>query len=392
MIRFRVAVALLSLLALTCTDSTNPLDDGETADCTWTVGTMGAFTGDFAASAESIFQGVEYAIDTANEQGGLACRLELIQEDSQGDPNEAAALARQMVGDRTLVFCACPYLSSETLTVGPEFSDAGIAISGIGTADSISGSGLSTWFRAVASDATLAEVTGTYLREGLEATRVVTIHDDQAYSKGQVEGVVAALGDTAGETFTIDPAAGDYSDVVEQVQTANPDAIFYGGYAPQAGLLASQLQAGGVRALFMSDYAAKEPPFASAAGRAATGALVSCPCADPAKLELGVEFEEGMKSAYGRAAPGPFAAEMFDVTNLVIDALREYEGDPADVQAVRGHVVEAFRTAEDYQGISKSYSWDDSGEFEGGPDDVWIYEWRDGASDFVSLGRASDLI
>ena len=395
-------VALLSAFALIGAACGGGDDDGDeggddaaaTQDCTWTIATMGALSGDYASVGQPIADGVEFAVNQANEEGGLQCELAFTSEDSQGDPNQAPALAEKIIGDETVVFCACPYFSGETLATGQIFSDAGMAISGTGTNETIDEQGFTTWFRSVAPDNIQAEVAAQYISEALGAQTVAVVHDNQDYSKGLAEGVIKNLGDAAvgGKAFVIDPEGTDYSSVVTQVVNANPDVVFYGGYTPQAGPLAKQLNEGGFEGVFMSDDGSKDPTFGGLAGAAAEGSLVSCPCVDPLKIETASSFVEGMQAEYGKNAPGTFAADVYDVTNLAIDALESYEGDVEDIDAVRAHIVDAFTNAEGFEGVAKGYSWDDTGEFEGGPEDVWIYEWSNKDENFVSLGPAAELL
>ena len=98
-----------------------------------------------------------------------------------------------------------------------------------------------------------------------------------------------------------------------------------------------------------------------------------------------------MRAEYGENAPGTFAADMFDVTNIIIAALSELNGDE-DIEEVRAHVVEYFHNADAIEGVAKTYTWEDNGEFVGGPEDIWVYEWDEAEGNFVSLGPASDLI
>ena len=67
------------------------------------------------------------------------------------------------------------------------------------------------------------------------------------------------------------------------------------------------------------------------------------------------------------------------------------QGDPTDIPAVREFVVSIFDEA-NYEGVAKTYSWEDTGEFVGGPDDIWIYEWSNEAENFVSVGPAAELL
>ena len=384
----------LALIGASCNEPTPTGGPDPEEPCTWTIATMGALSGDYATVGQPIADGVEYAVDEVNEADRLRCEIEFVSEDSQGDSNQAPALAEKIIGDETVVFCACPYFSGETLASGQIFSDAGLAISGTGTNETIDEQGFATWFRAVAPDNIQAEVAAAYIDGALEAGTVGVIHDNQDYSKGLAEGVLSQLdAEVVGsKAFVINPDETDYSSVATQIAEANPDVVFYGGYTAQAGPLAKQLNEAGFDGIFMTDDGAKDPSFGGLAGKGAEGALASCPCVDPLKVEAATGFVKGMSDRYGRNSPGTFAADVYDVTTFVFEALESYEGDPEDIEAVRAHVVEAFQNAEGFEGVAKTYSWEDTGEFVGGPEDVWIYEWSNEEQNFVSLGPAAELL
>ncbi|HWC13256.1 MAG TPA: branched-chain amino acid ABC transporter substrate-binding protein [Actinomycetota bacterium] len=391
-------VALLSVFALVgaaCGDDGGDTDvagDDEPKDCEWVIGTMGALSGDYASVGQPIADGVEYAVDQANENADLQCELSVQTEDSQGDPTQATPLARSLVDNEKLVACICPYFSGETLGTGKIFSQAGVLISGTGTNATIDEQGFETWFRAVAPDNIQGEVAAQYIAaQGVK--KVAIIHDNQDYSKGLADEVQKGLGDLAVGPFIITPGEPDYSAVVSEVVNASPDFIFYGGYTPEAGPLAKQLAEAGVTVPFMTDDGAKDPTFGELAGKkGSANAFASCPCVDPLKIEAATEFVEGMRAEYGENAPGTFAADMYDVTNIVIEALGTYEGDPEDTDEVRAHVVDYFDQADGIEGVAKSYSWNEDGEFEGGPGDIWIYKWDQAEGNFVSVGPAEELI
>lgn len=389
------ALTVLGLVAAACggDDGGGGSDaGGEEKDCTWTIGTMGALSGDYATLGKPISEGVEYAITQANESGELACNLEYTSEDSQGSPDQAPALAQNLVGDETLVACMCPYFSGETLATGEIFGEAGVLISGTGTNDTIDEQGFPTWFRAVASDGVQGPTAAEYILGAYSPSVVAVVHDNQDYSKGLAESVLENLGDVGAGPFIINPEESDYSAVIAQIQDAGPDVVYYGGYTPQAGPLLKQLQEAGINVPFVSDDGAKDPGFGELAGEGAEGAVVTCPCADPNKIDGAADFVEGMRAEYGENAPGTFAADMYDVTNLVIEALKELNGDEP-IEDVRAHIVEFFQNTDGTQGVAKQYAWSDTGEFEADPlRDIWIYEWSNEAGDFVSLGPAADLI
>ena len=388
-------LSALSLVAAACGGDDDPPENGDgpaAQPCTWTIGTMGALSGDAASLGKPIAEGVEYAVMQANEAGELPCELELQSEDSQGDPTQAPALAEKLVGTENLIFCACPYFSGETLATGAIFGSAGVAISGTGTNETIDEQEFPTWHRAVAPDNIQAEVAAAYIADGLGASTTAIVHDNQDYSKGLADAVAENLGDAAEGPFIINPEEPDFSAVVSQVKNVNPDVVFYGGYTPEAGPLLKQLREAGVEATFLSDDGSKDPTFGGLAGEAnAEGALVTCPCADPLKIDAAADFVEGMRSEFGENAPGTFAADVYDVTQMVIEGLQDYDGDVEDIEAVRAEVVALF-DAGGYEGVAKSYSWEETGEFVGGPEDIWIYEWSNDEGNFVSLGPAAELI
>jgi len=393
--RWLALLALLSalmLLAAACGGDDDDGDNGdasgdEDVDCTWVIGTMGALSGDFATIGEPIFQGIEYAVEELNESGDVGCTLELASEDSQGNPDQAPALAQSLVENEELVAVVGPYFSGETLATGEIFSESGIAfVCPSCTNETIDDQGYETFFRAVADDAVQGEVAGAYLQS--LGGDVAVVHDNQDYSKGLADAVAAAVGDVAGP-FVINPEETDYSSVVQQVANADPDLVFYGGYSAQAGPLVQQLRQGGVEATFISDDGTKDSTFGELAGDAAQGVQVTCPCVDPLGIPEAEAFVGGINEAYDRN-PGTFAADAYDATNLVAEALGEAEPG-GDIEEVRAAVVEYLKGAS-YEGIAKTYSFTDTGNLDIGPEGIYVYEWSDQDEDFVSLGPANELI
>jgi len=189
--------------------------------------------------------------------------------------------------------------------------------------------------------------------------------------------------------FIINPEETDYSSVVQQVVDAEPDLIFYGGYSAQAGPLVQQLRQGGAEGTFVSDDGTKDSSFGQLAGQAAESVQVTCPCVDPLEIEEAQSFVEGMNETYDRN-PGTFAADAYDATNLIAEALAEVDGD-TEIEEIRASIVE-FVAGASYEGIAKTYSFTDTGNLDIGPEGVYIYEWSDEDEDFASLGPANELI
>ena len=384
-------IALLMTAALVstgCGDDEAPSQARR--ECTWTIGTMGALSGDYASIGQPIYQGIEYAVDEANMQGELACEIELHSEDTQGDPNQAPALARGIVESADVVGVVGPYFSGETLATGRIFSQANIAfVTPSATGATIDDQGYDTFFRAVADDAIQGDVAAQYIRS-LGPSTVAVVHDNQDYSKGLADAVMAGLGDLAKGPFIINPDETDYSAVVAEVESVEAQVVFYGGYSPQAGPFLKQMRDAGVKATYISDDGTKDASFGDLAGPASEGTQVTCPCADPLQIPAAKDFVEGIQGRYDRP-PGTFAADAYDAVQLIFGALADLDGDEP-IEQVRGQVVEYLSEVEGYAGITKRYTFAENGQVEIGPEGVWIYEWSQRDGDFVAVGPASELI
>jgi branched-chain amino acid transport system substrate-binding protein len=385
-------VLAVALVATACGgDGGGDGGGGEAAACTWSIGTMGALSGDFASIGQPINDGIKYAVDQVNKQGDVACELQLVSEDSQGDPEQAPQLAQSLVQEAELVAVVGPYFSGETLATGDIFNDAGVAfVTPSATDQTIDDQGWDTFFRAVGDDAIQGAQAANYIENGLNASSVAVVHDNQEYSKGLADTVAQEMGNAASGPFIINPEETDYSSTVTQIQNVNPDVVYYGGYAPQAGPLARQLQEAGVEAQFLSDDGTKDDSFGELAGPAAKGAQVTCPCADPAEVPGGQEFIDGMQQANGEP-PGTFAAEGFDAVNVLAEGLKDFTADDS-VEDVRAGLIEYLDGVEGYKGIIKDYTFDDKGQVEVGPEGIYVYEWSDAEGDFAILGSVDELV
>lgn len=390
-------LALVAMLAAVALVGAACGDDDETGggtdepkDCTWVIGSMGALSGDFAAIGVPIENGIQFGVDTINEQGELACELELQSEDSQGSPDQAPQLAQKLVENEELVGVVGPYFSGETLATGDIFNQAGVAfLCPSCTNATIDDQGWNTFFRAVGDDQIQGEQAAAYI-DAQSPSTVAVVHDNQDYSKGLADFVADSLSAEVAGPFVINPEETDYSAVVTQVKNSGADIVFYGGYVPQFGPLAKQLRDAGVEATLISDDGSKDDEFGKLAGNAAAGALVTCPCADPAEVEGGTEFVEGMEAAFNEP-PGTFAAEGYDSVFLIAEGLKEFDAD-SSVEDIRSGIVDYLHGVEGFQGVVKQYTFGETGNVDVGPAGIFLYEWDDASGQFAVLGSVDELL
>jgi branched-chain amino acid transport system substrate-binding protein len=360
---------------------------GEKQDCTWEIGTLGALSGDLATIGGPIFKGIEYGVERANEDAGLPCTLELNSQDSQGSEDQAPALAQTLAQTEDLVGIIGPYFSGETQASGDTFDEAGIPfLTPSATNPDLSGNGWTGFFRLVGTDAQQGEEAATYLSDVAGAKAVVVMNDNSEYGKPLSDVVAETLGDAALTNIAINPEETDHSAEISKAKAADPDAIFFGGYQPEYSELLKQAADAGLNVQWASGDGSKAPELAE--DPSAQGAVVFCPCDDPAVSTNpeANQFAKDFEADVGEP-PGTYAVEGFDGVQALAAGLKAggYDAD-SDIAEIRSGLVDWLHSNA-YEGLSKTYEFDDTGEI----GTVSIFAYQVEGDNFKQLGLVSEL-
>jgi branched-chain amino acid transport system substrate-binding protein len=362
----RGLAALVGVAALTLTAACGSSDNGDTKDkgtsaksalCGKNIAFLGALTGDAGALGQNMVNGINLALKEYNDKNA-DCKVNLKTFDSQGSPDKAPALATQIVNDDSIFGLVGPGFSGESLATGKTFFEAGLpSISPSATNVTITQQGWTTWHRVIGNDDAQGSADAKYLTGTAGAKKVYVIDDGQDYSKGLAGTVKKALGSALLDSDQISVGQTDMSAVVTKVKASGADAVFYGGYYTEAGLLAKQLRQGGFTGKFMSGDGAEDPNFVKVAGaQAANGALLSAP-AGPAPANFG--------------ASGLYATQAYDATNIFLAALEE--GKDTSEQ------INEFIGSYSADGVSGPVAFDDKGDIK--QSTIYVYFVKDGKLD-----------
>jgi branched-chain amino acid transport system substrate-binding protein len=347
------------------------------------IGFMGDLTGENSGIVIPPRNGAQMAIDEYNATNPKT-KIELKPYDSQGQPEQATALAQQAINTDKIVGLIGPAFSGESQQVGPILEEGKIpSISPSATNATLAEKGWKFWHRILPGDRTQGTGIGEFIARALSAKKVFVIHDNQDYSKGIADFVTQALkgkGVTI-ETDVIDPQGSDYASTVNKVKSAGPDAIFYGGYYAQAGRLLKQLREAGVTARFLSGDGSLDPGLAKGAGGTnADGAIVGCPCnVDPTGKtnERSKKFSDAYKAKFN-TAPAIYSAEGYDSATAFIEAIKAGKTTPEDINS--------YLSTIDVPGVTKQIKFGSNGEPAGG--DVFVYLFKGPA--YTQLGNTKD--
>ncbi len=358
-----LVLALAASLILTACGGDDDADEttggGGQAGQSYTLGFVGALTGDNAQLGINIRDGMRVAIEEENRGDGPDITLK--EFDTAGDPAQATTIKDRFINDRSVIGIVGPAFSGETRALLPDIQAAGLPmISASATNKDLPTvvPNAAVFHRVIADDALQASGVVAYL--AAESPRsLVVVHDNTDYGKPLADDVASqatSRGITVAATEVLDPKAQDFSATVNRVRAANPSHIFYGGYYAEAGRLKKQLTDAGVRATFISGDGSLDARFIENAGAAAAeGSRLTCPC------NLALETSQGpLKTFYDNfrrtigTAPGLYSPEAYDATKIFIQGIKAGNTDRAGLL----RHLEGFGR---YTGVSKDIEFEPNG-------------------------------
>ncbi len=358
-----VVAAALALAACGGTSSSSDNAAGSGGKkCDLKIGFFGALTGDAANLGQNIQNGAKLAIDEYNK-ANADCKVTLVPFDSQGDPAQAPGLAKKAIDDKTVIGIVGPAFSGESKAADPLFNEAGlVSISASATNPALAENGWKTFFRVLGNDASQGPAAAKYIQDVLQAKKVMVVDDASEYGKGLADLVKSTLGATVVATDTIQQKQTDFGPTVTKIRSSGADAVFFGGYYAEAGLIKKQMNDAGIKATFVVGDGVKDDGYITAAGaKAAEGTIITCPCLPPDKA--GGTFFADYKAAFG-TDPATYGAEAFDAATILLDGIKSGISD-------RSKMVDFVKTF-DQPGVTKQLKFDDKGE----PANVSVWAYK----------------
>jgi branched-chain amino acid transport system substrate-binding protein len=233
--------------------------------------------------------------------------------------------------------------------------------------------------RIVPSDAVQGEVAAHFIFDKKGLKKVAIIHDGNLYGQGLAErlrDVFTSLGGQVVAFEAITPGQADYSQTLKTIATQKPEAVFFGGYAPEAAVLASQRADAGLGdALIMSGDGVFNDLFIQQAGDNAEDYYVTT-FGEPQPSAAKAAFDQKYLSTYA-VKPGtqsPFTWSGYDAINVIIVAIEKVAivGQDGKLYIPRAALVAAVRATSGYKGITGVITCDKNGECGAGNFDILV--------------------
>lgn len=345
---------------------------------TYKIAFQGPLTGDNKQLGVNEQQAAELAVDQAVASKKLCFTLApLFSSDDGGTAAGAPAAAAAIIQDPSIVGVVGPSFSGATAAVGAKYTAADLAlISPSATNATLTSQGFKTFHRIVPTDGVEGKATADYLAKKFKSVYVVD--DTSTYGQGVAQ-VVANELKAKGikvDTQSIAPTS-DYSAIATTVASSGDEAMYYGGYDAQAGLLAKALNAASYKGYEISGNGGKSTVFSSTAGAAGNGYYFACGCLDATTAPAAKAFNDAYQAKYGTPS-STYSPEAYDAANALIQAISAAQKAGSVTRAS----VEDAVTNLDYKGITTTVKFASNGEVAQAT--VNLYEQKNGS--IVLLG------
>ncbi|MDD2869878.1 branched-chain amino acid ABC transporter substrate-binding protein [Neomegalonema sp.] len=347
---------------------------GSVAQAEIVIGVIAPVTGGVAAYGIQVKEGVESAVDVINKAGGvLGQQLVVRLEDDAGEARQAVSAANNLLG-AGVHFVIGPVTSGNAMPVSDLLAENGVLmITPTATTPALTQRGLETIFRTCGRDDQQALVLAEHVLRNLPEAKVAVIHDKAPYGKGLADAFKEAVnkgGVTEVLYETVTPGEKDFSVLVGRLKAAGADTIYFGGYHPEAGLLARQLKDQGVEARILGGEGLSTNEYWAIATEAGEGTLFTS--------ALDTTDNPIAKEAVDDLTAKGFAVEPFTINAYaavqVLKAGIEAAADAEDAAAV----AEALKGGLEIPTVLGALSYDENGDLKS-PAFV-VYEWVEGAS------------
>ncbi len=339
------------------------------------IGHTGPLSGANAFAGKDNENGVRMAVDELNTKklvvGGKTLKFELVSEDDQCDPKAGMAVAQKMT-DAGVKYVMGPYCSGVAIPTSKIYDEGGAILSTVGSNPKVTMGGYKSVFRIIAGDNLIGSSMAQYAVTGLKAKTAGVIDDRTAFGQGLAEEFIKeakVLGLTiVGQDFTTDKSI-DFSAILTNMKGKNPDVIFYGGYAGQAGPMVKQLKSLGVKSKLLGGDAICVAETGKLAGDAANDTVY---CAQGGaildKVAAGPAFRTAYKKRFNQD-PDAYAASFYDQTMFVGTLMQK-------LNTVDSAKISAELHKASYKGVVTTYAYDANGNLQKAP--ITVYGFKGG--------------
>jgi branched-chain amino acid transport system substrate-binding protein len=299
------------------------------------IGVIAPLTGPVAAYGDQVKNGAQVAVDEINKKGGILGEKVVIKfADDAGEPKQGVSAANQLVGEG-IRFVVGPVTSGVAVPASDVFAENGVLmVTPTATAPALTARGLTNILRTCGRDDQQAEVAAAYVLKNFKDKRIAIINDKGQYGKGLTDAFKATLnkgGVTEVLNEALTPGDKDFSALTTRLKAEKVDVVYFGGYHPEAGLLARQLHDIAVKAQIIGGDGLSNTEFSTIGGDSAQGTIFT-------------NASDALKNPDSKAAADALTAKNIPVEAFTLNAY-------AAVEVIKAG-IEKVNSAEDSQAVA----------------------------------------
>ncbi len=322
------------------------------------VGVIAEITGSMPEVGVSCENAARLAVKELNSAGGVEIgggnySLELSLIDCEGQPEKAAAAARELVSEGVLAIIG-PNASSNAMEAANVAEESGVVLitpwsTNPKTTLNAEGNPREYVFRACFTDIFEGEVLAGFSRDNLKAGTAAVLYDETTdVLKSQAELFRKSFeGDggkvTAFETYRKGDT--DFNAQFVRIKAVSPDVVFLPSYYTDIPIQLKQARGASITAPFLGSDAWATPELVKESGQDCEGSYICNHYSPESSNPLTRQFVASYQAEYGEI-PTDVAALTYDAFSLLQKALTG--AVKVDRQAVR----DAFANTGDYWGVT----------------------------------------
>lgn len=334
-----------------------------------------------SSMSNAIALAVEQLSGPLNEAGYT---IEYVPFDDQATPDVGVANANNLVNDPAIL-AVIGHLNSGVAIPSSEVYDQFnlVMVSPANTNPRITSRGLTTVNRVCGRDDLQGPTGARFMASLGTVSSVYVLHDTTAYGQGVAE-FFREEAEAQGLTvlgFEGTTEAANFDGVIQPILALAPDAVYFGGIYSQTGIFINQARAAGFTGIFMGPDGFDSSEFAQLAGEAGVGTYYTSVAGPASIYPNAAQFIEDYRAKYGED-PQPFAAQSYDATAIVLDAILQAAMIAGDVPS-RAAVASVVRSTTGYEGLTGTVTFDAYGD----PEIGLYYIIQVGSSDPAAWGN-----
>lgn len=320
----RMALATtLAVVVAACAGQTGEPGTPEGADGV-KVGVLVPLTGELGAFGEIVAETVELAVAEINATGLNPCgTIELVVADSETNPEVGIREGNRLIESEGVVAILGPTSETMVALVDAAKTSATVLFSPYAGSISLNDLGGNFVYRTVPSDLDDGKAAGSFLAsQGYQRVAVMTQNEESTISIGTAAAnVVESSGIDLVENIVFNPGQASYQAELTQVLASNPDVIFLAGGQQSGVTILREAEQLGFEGdwLLAADMAV--PEVIEGAG---ADILEGRTYAEVASADTSLPTYQTFAAFYQEKTggePGPFAANSWDMTNLLALAM-----------------------------------------------------------------------